>query len=383
MRSDLFRLGAFCLLAHGLAAQSDRDFSGTWSLNQAASEIRDFSSPPARMLSVEQTGTTLSVHASMEPGVPSTLLVCPLDGSSHKNPVGDSIWNVASKWEGSSLLLNIIVSGPTNYSLFERWSKSRDGNTITVTRTVNRPAGETESTFVYENPRAIPSPPREISSATESRRAPEPIRRANPAVAPPASAPSEYTVASGTRVLMRLTSPVDTKHSAVGDRVYLETAVPVFVNSKLIIPAGSYVTGTITEAQRAGRVKGKSALNLRFESLTLPNGISRDFRGRAGSADSQGNLDRAEGRISGEGKGGDGTRTVAKTTAAGAGLGGVIGAATGHVGSGLGIGAAAGAAAGLAGVFGTRGSDVILRQGTTIELVLDRDLVFTSDDLRR
>jgi type IV secretion system protein VirB10 len=151
----------------------------------------------------------------------------------------------------------------------------------------------------------------------------------------------------------------------------------------MIIPSGSYVTGRITEAQRAGRVKGKAALNLRFEALTLPNGISRDFMSRAGSVEAQGNLDRQEGRITGEGKGGSGTKTVAQTTAAGAGLGGVIGAATGHVGSGLGIGAAAGAAAGLAGVFGKRGEDVVLRQGTTIELVLDRDLYFTPDDLKR
>jgi hypothetical protein len=196
-------------------------------------------------------------------------------------------------------------------------------------------------------------------------------------------APSEYVVAAGTRVLMRLTSPVDTKHSAVGDRVYLETAVPVFVNSKLIIPAGSYVTGKITESERAGRIKGKAALNLRFESLTLANGISRDFMARAGSVEGQGNLDREEGRVTGEGKGGSGAKTVARTTAAGTGLGGAVGAATGHLGGGLGIGAAAGAAAGLASVFGSRGADVVLRPGTTIELVLDRDLYFTSDDLRQ
>ena len=50
---------------------------------------------------------------------------------------------------------------------------------------------------------------------------------------------------------------------------------------------------------------------------------------------------------------------------------------------GAGIGAAAGAAAGLAGVLGSRGPEVVLPAGTTMELVLDRDLRFTSEDLRQ
>src|SRR5437899_529735 len=98
-------------------AQSDRDFSGIWRLNPSQSDIRDFSSPPARMLSLEQTAVTLTVSASMEPGVPSTTLICPLDGKAKKSKVNDSTWNVVAKWEGTALLLNIIVTGPADYSL--------------------------------------------------------------------------------------------------------------------------------------------------------------------------------------------------------------------------------------------------------------------------
>jgi len=151
----------------------------------------------------------------------------------------------------------------------------------------------------------------------------------------------------------------------------------------MVIPQGSYVTGSITEAQRAGRVKGKSELNLRFETITLPNGVVRDLLSRAGSVDTRGNLDRTEGRIEGESNKGGDARTVAKTTAGGAGIGSVAGAAAGHLGMGAGVGAAAGAVAGLAGVFGSRGPDVVLRQGTTMEMVLDRDITFTSEELNR
>jgi type IV secretion system protein VirB10 len=143
------------------------------------------------------------------------------------------------------------------------------------------------------------------------------------------------------------------------------------------------VIGTVAESARAGRVKGKSALNIRFDSLTLPNGVTRDFRSRAGSVDAQGNLDRTEGRIQGEGSKGKDAGTVAKTTAAGAGIGSIAGAIGGNAGMGAGIGAAAGAAAGLARVFGSRGSDVVIPQGTTMEMVLDRDLRFTAAEISR
>jgi type IV secretion system protein VirB10 len=179
-----------------------------------------------------------------------------------------------------------------------------------------------------------------------------------------------------------LTNAVNTKHTAPGDRVYLETAVPVFVGGRVVIPRGSYVMGTVTESQRAGRVKGKSGLSLLFDSLTLPNGVARDFRSRPGSVDSKGNLDRTEGKIEGEGNKGGDARTVAKTTGAGAAIGSIAGGASGHYGMGAAIGAAAGAAAGLAGVLGTRGPDVVLPRGTTMELVLDRDIRFTDVELR-
>ena len=150
----------------------------------------------------------------------------------------------------------------------------------------------------------------------------------------------------------------------------------------MIIPQGSYVAGTVTDAKRAGRVKGKSALTLEYDSLTLRNGTSRDLHSRPDSVDSRGNLDKSEGTITGDSnKGGDAGR-VAQTTAAGTGVGAIAGAAAGHIGAGAGIGAGVGAIAGLASVLGTRGPDVVLPAGTTMDMVLDRDLHYTEDELR-
>jgi hypothetical protein len=259
----------------------------------------------------------------------------------------------------------------------ERWMRSRDGNTLTIKRTIVRISGESESLLIYENPAAaVVTPPSRPERATIGQ-------AVIPDAAQAQDTSEEYMVQAGTRMLLRLVNAVNTKHTVAGDRVYLETAVPVFVNGHLVIPRGSYVNGTVIESQRAGRVKGKSALNLRFDSLTLPNGVTRDFRSRLGSADVSGNLDRAEGKIKGEGNKGGDARTVGQTTAAGAGIGSIAGAASGHLGMGAGIGAAAGAAAGLAGVLGSRGPDVVLPAGTTMELVLDRELRFSVAELRR
>ena len=150
-----------------------------------------------------------------------------------------------------------------------------------------------------------------------------------------------------------------------------------------MIPPGSYVTGTVTEIKRPGRIKGRGELYVRFDSLTLPNGVTRDFRSRLGRIDARGDerLDKKEGTIQGDSNKGGDARTVAEGTATGAGLGAMVGSAAGHAGLGAGIGAAAGAAAGLAGVLLTRGPDAVLAKGSTIEMVLDRPLVFEATEV--
>src|SRR4029079_10982183 len=92
--------------------------------------------------------------------------------------------------------------------------------------------------------------------------------------------PGAYLIEAGTKVPLALINSVSTKHSAEGDRVYLETVFPIVTNGRIVIPPGSYVAGTVTEVKRPGRVKGRGELFLRFDSLTLPNGITRDFRAR-------------------------------------------------------------------------------------------------------
>src|ERR1700733_10530725 len=75
-----------------------------------------------------------------------------------------------------------------------------------------------------------------------------------PTAASPAESP--YVVQPGTRIPLSMINSVNTKNSAAGDRIYLQTVFPILSNGKIVIPPGSYVEGTVTEVKRPGRVKG-------------------------------------------------------------------------------------------------------------------------------
>lgn len=201
--------------------------------------------------------------------------------------------------------------------------------------------------------------------------------------APQPAAPTEktYPVVSGTKVLLTMVNSVSTKNAQAGDRIYLETSFPVFVNGRLVIPQGSYVMGTITASVRPGKVKGKGEFFLRFDSLTLPNGVTRDFHAALSNIDggAAGTLDRAESGVKSDGNVGGDMKTIGIGTATGAGIGGL--ATVGRTPMGVPIGGAAGAAAGLATVLLTRGPDAVLQKGTSVEMMLDRELIYSDSEL--
>jgi type IV secretion system protein VirB10 len=175
---------------------------------------------------------------------------------------------------------------------------------------------------------------------------------------------------------------VSTKQAMVGDRIYLETAFPVLSGNRIVIPQGSWVTGTISEVKRPGRVKGRGELQVNFDSLTLPNGVTRNFHSDLGALDGRADETLQEkNKVKGAGdKAGD-VGTVARTTATGTVIGSGVGAAAGGIGKGAGIGTGAGAAAGLIGVLMTRGPDATLSKGSIVEMVLDRPITFAETEL--
>src|SRR5438270_4789003 len=149
MRLIATTMAFWVLSAQAGGAQSDQDFSGLWKFNPDRSEPRSLPVPPDPFLKVEQTTVALTSSASsQENGRFSASIVYPLNGKAEKRKAGESTANTVTKWEGSALLVNTLVSGPRNYTVMERWTRSRDGSTLTIKRTIVRMGSESESVLV-------------------------------------------------------------------------------------------------------------------------------------------------------------------------------------------------------------------------------------------
>jgi hypothetical protein len=190
---------------------------------------------------------------------------------------------------------------------------------------------------------------------------------------------AKIIVPAGTHIPLVLHNAVSTRSARPGDPVYFETLFPVMIDGKVVIPAGSYVSGEVTEAKRPGRVKGRGELMIKLTTMILPNAYMVNLNAVPSGAGTGGNeTTDSEGKIIGDSEKGHDIGTIAKTTAAGAGIGGL---AT-QSGRGVGIGAAAGAAAGLAAVLLTRGPDAEMPRGSTVEAVIDRSLYLDTDKVQ-
>ncbi len=194
---------------------------------------------------------------------------------------------------------------------------------------------------------------------------------------------SKLMIPAETTIPLALKNTISSRTAYVGQAIYCETIYPITVGNRIVIPAGSYVKGAVTQVIRPGRVKGKAQLGLRFESLTLPNGTTRPMRATLSSFAGNGKqgFHREESKIEGESSKGEDAGRVAQTTVTGAEIGAIAGAANRSVGKGLGIGSAAGAAGGLIWILATRGKDILLPPGTSLELQLGTPLSFEPDEL--
>jgi len=193
-------------------------------------------------------------------------------------------------------------------------------------------------------------------------------------------APPAITVPSGTRIPLTLKQGVNTKNARPGDPVYAQTTFPVTQDNRIVIPAGTFVQGQVDRVVRPGHVKGRAELQMSFTSMIFPNGYTVMLPGAVqntpGSNDNT--VKGKEGTIQGPGGKGKDAGTVATTTVTGAGIGAIASGA-----KGAGIGAAAGGALGLATVLLSRGPEVQLGTGSSIEMVLASSLELDAAKLHR
>jgi type IV secretion system protein VirB10 len=183
------------------------------------------------------------------------------------------------------------------------------------------------------------------------------------------------SIPAGTKVPLALKQAISTKSAKEGDPVYAETTFPFVVNDHIIIPAGTYVQGRISHVRRPGRVKGRAELLMHFTSMIYPSGYTVIL---PGSVDNMPGADKtsmkdSEGTIRQDGQKGKDIGQIASTASTGAIIGGVT-----NGGKGAAIGAGGGSALGLAIALLSRGNDVRLEPGTSIEMVIQREITVDS-----
>ena len=200
---------------------------------------------------------------------------------------------------------------------------------------------------------------------------------------PPPPPPANVTVPAETQIPLALENAISSKTAFPGQSIYCRTIYPITVENRIVIPVGSYVKGEVTQVVKPGRIKGKAKLGVRFDSLTLPNGVTEPLRATLSSFGGSGQeeFNRKEGKIESSSTKGQDAGKVARTTITGAEIGSIAGISGGHTLRGLGIGSAAGAAAGAIWVMASRGRQIYLPPGTNLELQLAAPLQFAPDQL--
>jgi len=137
------------------------------------------------------------------------------------------------------------------------------------------------------------------------------------------------TVPAGTQLLVRMVDAVDSSKNAIGSRFTASLETNLTVEGSVVAPAGTKVYGRLAQAKEAGRMAGKSELQLELTEIVV-NGTAYPIF----SSDYS---------VSGKSSGG----RTAKRVLGGAGLGANIGGIAGSAGMGPEIGAAEGTAAAI------------------------------------
>jgi hypothetical protein len=167
----------------------------------------------------------------------------------------------------------------------------------------------------------------------------------------------ESTVPAGTALRVRLENSVGSDISRVEAPVHARLVNPIVIGGRTVVPAGSTVTGLVTQTTRSGRVKGRARLGIRFQALE-PAGQNARYR-----------ISTSTWSQVAPGTKKKDAATIAIPATGGAIVGGIVGGKKGAA-----IGAAAGGGGGTAVVLSTRGKEVRLGRGAVLLVRLTEPL---------
>ena len=191
------------------------------------------------------------------------------------------------------------------------------------------------------------------SAAVADPPAGERAARGPAAAEPNEPAYREVTLPAGTVLPLTLRTSVGSDTSNVEDPVRATLQSPVRVDGTQVLPAGTAVTGHVTNAEKAGRVKGRAQIAFRFTRLDLP-GEGGTTAIRTGAVVRQAPATKKRDAA-----------TIGGGAVGGAIIGGIVGG-----GDGAAKGAAIGGAGGTGVVLATRGKEVRMAAGAPVTIKL-------------
>ena len=199
---------------------------------------------------------------------------------------------------------------------------------------------------------SLDSAPESAAQRAPRRAAEQPARRA---ALPARPISSEVTIPAGTTLPLALTSSVASDTSVVEDSVTAELTRAIEINGREVLPAGTRLSGSVTQVDDSGRVKGRASIAFRFTSMSM-NGDRYDVQSAPYS------------HLAPATKGEDATK-IGIGAGAGAIIGGLLGGKDGAA-----KGAVVGGGAGTGVVLATKGKEVRLGPGADVTTQLTAPL---------
>jgi hypothetical protein len=182
--------------------------------------------------------------------------------------------------------------------------------------------------------------------------APLPPPPGPPPAPPPAPVRGGVVIPVGTEVDVRLSNPLNSGTAQVEDRFEATTLADLFVDDRVVIPAGSVMRGVVTSVDPATRTNRTAKMTVSFDQVTV-NGRAYPVRATVSQA------------LQGEGIKGEASRI-----GTGAGVGAIIGGILGGF-----KGAMAGVLIGGGGtIAATEGKNIEIPPGSTLRVRFDSPL---------
>ena len=157
-------------------------------------------------------------------------------------------------------------------------------------------------------------------------------------------------VPEGSTLRLRLETPLSSETAEPGQEFTATSSSALVIAGVEALPAGSRVFGHVSHAAGAGKVSGRGELTLEFDRIAAPGGAEMAIEAEPLPRKARSTVKKDAGKVAGA-----------------AGVGAIVGGIIGG-GKGAAIGGAVGGSAGTGVVLATKGEEVVLPQGVSLDL---------------